>query len=59
METESLDNIEIKELHALNSFIKCHSSYLSMDVILTMRELCGGHGYSSYSGFGIIKDQNV
>ena len=56
METESLVHNEIKELHALNSYVKCYITYLSMDVILDMREMCGGHGFSAYSGFQVLND---
>lgn len=59
LESESLASSEIKELHALNSYIKCRTSYYSMEVILNMREVCGGHGYSAYGGFGMLSDQNV
>lgn len=59
LESANLESVEMKELHALNSYIKCQNSYHSMEAMLDMRELCGGHGYSSYSGFNVITDQNV
>lgn len=43
----------------MNSYIKCKTSYYSMDVILTMRELTGGQGYLAYNGYGVLTDQNV
>lgn len=60
MDITKVKDPKIKELHAECSFIKCYQTYLSMDVILANRELCGGHGYSSYAGIDeILKSQNV
>ena len=39
----------VKELHSLSSFIKAASSWVSLKALGKVRELCGGHGYSSYS----------
>lgn len=44
-----LNSIKVKELHALCSYIKCDSSERSLENIMAMRDLCGGHGYSVYS----------
>lgn len=54
MKESNKESVQEKELHAEGSFIKCKSTYTSMDVIIIMRELCGGHGYSSYAGFAEI-----
>ena len=51
---------EVKRLHALCSYIKTACSWDSLQVMLNTRELCGGHGYSSYSKLPLLlRDQNV
>ena len=51
---------EVKRLHALCSYIKTACSWDSLQVLLNTRELCGGHGYSSYSKLPLLlRDQNV
>ena len=50
----------VKELHALSSYIKAISTWDANSALLVIRELCGGHGYSSYSRIpDFICDQNV
>lgn len=50
----------VKELHALSSYIKAAASWDANTALLVIRELCGGHGYSSYSRIpDYIADQNV
>lgn len=49
-----------KELHALSSYLKVANSWDANKGLLTIRELCGGHGFSSYSKLpDLIEDQNV
>lgn len=45
----NLKDIKVKELHSLSSFIKVAASWNMKKATSTARELCGGHGYSSYS----------
>lgn len=55
-----LNDKRVKELHALCSFIKGESSERTMENLLDMRDLCGGHGFSIYSRFpSFIKDTVV
>ena len=50
----------LKEIHALCSYVKTRCTYDSLQTLYNVRELCGGHGYSSYSLIGnIINSQNV
>ena len=44
-----LKNPEIKEFHAICSYIKYCTSFHVMDVLVKVRDLLGGHGYSAYS----------
>lgn len=49
-----------KEIHALSSFVKVINTWEANKAVLVVRELCGGHGYSSYSKLpDLIQDQNV
>lgn len=45
----NLGDIQVKELHALSSYIKAASSWNMKNGLLRARELCGGHGFSAYS----------
>ena len=56
----NIKDLEVKRLHALCSYIKTACSWDSLQVMLNTRELCGGHGYSSYSKLPLLlRDQNV
>ncbi len=55
-----IQNKTVKEIHALSSFNKIASTYNNLTVLNTLRELCGGHGYSEYSYIATsIKSLNV
>ena len=41
-------------MHANLSGIKALFTHLSYEGVKTMRELCGGNGFSKYAGFGIV-----
>jgi alkylation response protein AidB-like acyl-CoA dehydrogenase len=49
-------NIQVKELHALSSFIKAASSWNMKEALLKARELCGGHAFSAYSHLPTLID---
>lgn len=56
----SQPTLEIKLLHALSSYVKVQGSWDSLKQLNIVRELCGGHGYSTYSRIpAIIRDQNI
>ena len=44
-------NKMINELHAITGPCKAKASWLCNEIITECREACGGHGYSSLSGF--------
>ena len=55
-----LKNPEIKEFHAICSYVKYECSFFVMDYLVKLRDLMGGHGFSSYSLFpGLINDSGV
>lgn len=55
-----MSSLKLKELHAICSYLKSRTTYDSLQTLYNVRELCGGHGYSSYSQIGgLIKSQNV
>ena len=55
-----LSNKNVKELHALCSYAKSCTSQDAMDNLMKIRELCGGHGYSSYSRIpSLIYNHNI
>lgn len=59
-DVSDVKNKYVKELHALSSFIKAINTWDANNALLVIRELCGGHGYSSYSRIpDYISDQNV
>jgi alkylation response protein AidB-like acyl-CoA dehydrogenase len=49
-----LGDIQVKELHALSSFIKVSASWNMKAGLAKARELVGGHGYSAYSYIGTL-----
>jgi len=51
-------NPMISELHALSSFIKPYTSWLSIQGIQEARELCGTFGLSAYNRIGEIREDN-
>lgn len=58
--TGDINDKAIKELHANCTLMKALASQKGMDMALTARELCGGHGYSTHSRLpDIICSQNV
>ena len=60
LDTKKHDKKFEKEIHALSSFVKVINTWEANRAVLTVRELCGGHGYSSYSKIpDLITDQNV
>lgn len=49
-----LMDLKVKELHCLSSYVKVASSWNMKKSTSQARELCGGHGYSSYSFLPIL-----
>ena len=49
-----LADVQVKELHALSSFIKVAASWNMKAGLAKARELVGGHGYSAYSYIGTL-----
>lgn len=45
----NLGDIQVKELHALSSYLKVAGTWNMKASLLKSRELCGGHGFSAYS----------
>lgn len=43
---------QIKEVHCYASVLKARASWSLTRALITGRETCGGHGFSSFSGFG-------
>lgn len=41
-----MKNEQVKEIHALGSYIKKEGSEFAIKNLIDLRELCGGHGYS-------------
>lgn len=57
VESDDLDGImksidEMKSLFIDSSSLKATCTWLTAELIDQCRQTCGGHGYSSYSGFG-------
>lgn len=54
------NNNIIAELHAISSATKPITSWFTMEVIDTCRQLLGGHGYSSFSRYAnLFNDAEV
>lgn len=49
LDTTKINNKDVKYMHAISSLYKNKISFDSVDNILAIRDLCGGHGYSEYS----------
>ena len=49
-----LSDIKVKELHAYSSYIKVAASWNMQEALRISRELCGGHGFSTYSYLPIL-----
>jgi len=47
-----------QEMHALSSGAKPVTTWYTRDIIQTSRECCGGHGFSSYSRLGLMREEN-
>lgn len=44
----------LKEFHSLGSCLKAHYTDRTLEYLKIIRECCGGHGFSQYSGIPII-----
>lgn len=49
---------EANELHSLITLFKANNSWANQKALQECRECCGGHGYSSYSGFSKLRADN-
>ena len=49
-----LGDVQVKELHALSSYLKVAASWNMKEGLLKAREHCGGHGYSAYSHLPVL-----
>ena len=60
IDMSDMENMEVKRVHAICSWIKGRSSDQVMVNLVKMRDLCGGHGYSVYSQYPrLIKDMLI
>jgi acyl-CoA oxidase len=56
--SETRDEEEVAEVHALASGLKAITSWETQGYLNTLRELCGGHGYSAYNLMGELRNDH-
>jgi acyl-CoA oxidase len=56
--TGSTSDEELAEVHAMASAMKVITTWDTQQQLQTMRELCGGHGFSAYNRFGELRNDH-
>lgn len=56
--SEIRDEEDVAEVHALASGLKAITSWDTQGYLNTLRELCGGHGYSAYNLLGELRNDH-
>lgn len=51
-------NKVMQELHGISSIIKPKSGWFATECIRECRQMCGGHGYSSFNKLGVLYNDN-
>ncbi|EFC39889.1 peroxisomal acyl-CoA oxidase [Naegleria gruberi] len=55
---EKVSDDELQEIHALSAGVKAAMSWDTQTHLQTLREMCGGHGYSAYNRLGTLRNDH-
>ncbi|KAL0486492.1 acyl-CoA oxidase [Acrasis kona] len=58
LHTDNVPDDTLAEIHAMSAGMKAVSTWDTQLHLQTLRETCGGHGYSAYNKFGILRDDH-
>jgi acyl-CoA oxidase len=55
---EDISDEVLAEVHAMSAGMKAVTTWDTQVYLQTMRETCGGHGFSAYNKFGTLRDDH-